>query len=148
MLPGATAIALMALLTATATASQHPRARTARTLTGTATARLSPVSVEGSKLTEDGPVSGALSGSAKAELHLGATFTASFTIHTRNGSIVGHGQATPHGSGRYESFSGTLTASSGTGRYAHIHGHAGLYGVFDRRTEKVTIQATGGHLVY
>jgi hypothetical protein len=138
----------MLLASAASAASPSPVAHAAHALRGTATVHLAPVRVEGAKFIEEGPVTGALTGSARAELHLGATFTASFTIHTRNGSLTGHGQANPHGSGRYQSFSGTLTATSGTGRYAHIHGHAGLYGTVDRRTDKVTIQATGGTLAY
>jgi hypothetical protein len=145
---GAVGAVWVIVLASTATGAKGPSARLARTVTGTATARLSPVSVEGSRLEEAGPVSGALTGSVRADLHVGSTFTASFTIHTKNGEIVGQGEAKPHGSGRYESFSGSLAAKSGTGRYAHIHGTAGLYGVVDRRTDKVTIQATGGHLVY
>jgi hypothetical protein len=120
----------------------------ARVLEGTATAHMHLIRAEGSELVEEGPVSGALVGSAKAELHTGAVFTASFTIRTSAGSISGHGQANPHGSGRYQSFSGSFVATGGSGRYAHISGHAGLYGVFDRRTDSVVIQATGGTLTY
>jgi hypothetical protein len=115
----------------------------ARTLNGTATAHLHLVRAEGSELIEEGSVSGALVGTARAELSTGAIFTASFTIHARGGSITGHGRATPHGSGRYQSFSGSFSATNGTGRYAHISGRAGLYGVFDRRTDSVVIQTTG-----
>ena len=55
----------------------------------------------------------------------------------------GGGRATPHGSGRYQSFSGSFQATHGSGRYANVSGHAGLYGVFDRRTDSVVIQTTG-----
>jgi hypothetical protein len=118
-------------------------ARAAHTLNGTATANLHLVKAEGSQLFEEGPVSGTLAGSASAALTTGAVFTASFTIHTHSGSITGHGRATPHGSGRYQSFSGSFLATSGSGRYAHVSGRAGLYGVFDRRTDSVVIQTTG-----
>jgi hypothetical protein len=99
-------------------------------------------------LFEAGPVTGALSGSARAALDVGANFTSTFTITTRAGSITGKGQATPHGTGRYQSFSGSFLAVSGTGRYAGIAGRAGLYGVFDRRTDAVVIQTTDGKLSY
>ncbi|HTU79250.1 MAG TPA: hypothetical protein VMF09_10875 [Solirubrobacteraceae bacterium] len=118
-------------------------ARAAYVLNGNATAHLHLVKAEGSQLIEEGPISGALTGSARAKLRTGATFTASFTIYTRYGSISGHGLATPHGSGRYQSFGGSFIASGGSGRYAHITGRAGLYGVFDRRTDAVLIQTTG-----
>jgi hypothetical protein len=141
-------MAVLAILTATmsaavSSAAGREAARAARLLNGAATARLHLVQAEGSELIEEGPVSGALAGSAHAELRTGAVFTASFTINTHGGSITGRGRATPHGSGRYQSFSGSFQATHGSGRYAHISGHAGLYGVFDRRTDSVVIQTTG-----
>jgi hypothetical protein len=78
-----------------------------------------------------------------AKCNLGATFLANVTITTHAGIIRGHGTATPHASGIYESFSGTLTITGGTGRYAHAHGHAGLYGLFNRRTYNLIVQTTG-----
>lgn len=119
------------------------RAHAAGVLDGKATARLHLVQVEGSELNEEGPVAGVLTGTARGALHLGAVFVASFTIHTRSGSITGRGTAIPHGTGRYQSFAGSFTATGGRGRYAHIRGRAGLYGVLDRRTDSVVIQTTG-----
>jgi hypothetical protein len=121
----------------------QPAANTARSLNATATAHLHLVRAEGSQLFEEGPVSGALAGSMRAELNTGAVFTGSFTTHTHGGSIKGHGSATPHGSGRYQSFSGWFVVTGGSGRYAHVHGRAGLYGVFDRRSDSVVVQTTG-----
>jgi hypothetical protein len=115
----------------------------ARTLNGTATAHLHLVRPDGSLLVEQGPVSGALAGSASAELRTGAVFIGVITIHTHGGSITGHGRAIPHGTGRYQSFSGSFVLSGGSGRYAHISGRSGLYGVFDRRTDSIIIQTTG-----
>jgi hypothetical protein len=79
----------------------------------------------------------------KAECNIGATLSTSFTIYAAGGTIKGHGTATPHGSGAVESFAGTLTATGGTGRYAHARGHAGLYGTFNRRNYALTVQTTG-----
>jgi hypothetical protein len=141
------AAALLGAYASPATAYQAT-VRSARTLSGTATAHLHLIEAEGSKLIEDGPVTGALTGSARAELHTGAVFTATFTIQTSRGSITGEGRATPHGSGRYQSFSGSFHATHGSGRYAHIKGQAGLYGVFDVRTDSVVIQTTDGTLSY
>jgi hypothetical protein len=123
--------------------SGHTIARASRSLNATITARLHLVKAEGSELFEEGAVSGALPGSMQAELKTGAVYTGSFTTHTHSGSIKGHGTAIPHGAGRYQSFSGTFIVTGGTGRYAHVSGHAGLYGVFDRRTDAVTVQTTG-----
>lgn len=132
-----------AMLTSTAQSSAAA-AQAARTLSGTGTANLHLVKAEGAQLFEEGPISrGPLRGSMQAELDIGAVFAGNFTFHTRDGSIKGHGSATPRGSGRYQSFSGTLIVTGGSGRYAHIDGHGGLYGVFDRRTDAVVIQTTG-----
>jgi hypothetical protein len=121
----------------------HVVAHTARTLSATDTAHLHYVRSSGSVLYEEGAASGTLPGSMHARCNVGASFTASFTLYTRGGSITGHGRATPHGSGTYESFAGTIVVSGGTGRYAHAHGHAGLYGTFNRRTYALVIQTTG-----
>jgi hypothetical protein len=119
-------------------------AHTARTIHATDEAHLVYVRSSGERLFEEGAVRGTIPGSMKAYCSLGATFAASFTIYTKGGAIKGRGTATPHaGSGLYESFAGTLTVTGGTGRYAHAHGHAGLYGVFNRRTYALTVQTTG-----
>jgi hypothetical protein len=120
-----------------------PTARAAHTQSGAATAHLHLVRASGSLLFEEGTASGSISGHMIAHLDVGATFTGTFTTYTRHGEIKGRGTATPHGSGRYESFAGSGVVTGGTGRYAHAHGHGGLYGVFDRRTYAVVVQTTG-----
>jgi hypothetical protein len=142
------ALALAILLAATLPSSvqaagRGPSARAARTLGASDVAHLHYVRSSGSYLFEEGSATGGMPGSMKVDLNVGATFSGSFTIYTQNGSIKGHGSATPHGSGRYESFSGSLTVTGGTGRYAHAHGTAGLYGTFDRKTYALVIQTTG-----
>ncbi len=118
-------------------------AHAARTLNATDTAHLHYISHSGSLLYEEGAASGTLPGSMRAHCNIGPTVTASFTIYTHGGTLNGHGTATPHGSGIYESFAGSLLVTGGTGRYAHAHGHAGLYGLFNRRTYALTVQTTG-----
>jgi hypothetical protein len=125
-----------------------PHARTAHAVaahavTATDTANLRYVSASGSLLFEDGRAAGTLPGSMRVHLNVGATFSGSFTIDTRGGSIKGHGEATPHGSGVYESFAGSLLATGGSGRFAHAHGRAKLYGTFNRDTYALTVQTTG-----
>jgi hypothetical protein len=111
------------------------------------TAHLRYLSASGSLLFEEGQTTGTLPGRMRAHVNVGASFSGSFTIYTPYGSIVGHGSATPHGSGTYESFAGSLTVSGGSGRYAHARGHAGLYGTFDRENYAFVVQTTGT-LVY
>jgi hypothetical protein len=136
---------LLTLASGAAPASiASPAARTARVLQITDTAKLRYIPpTNGSVLFEEGAARGTLPGTMRVHCTVGAAVRASFTIYTSAWSISGHGSATPHGSGRYESFAGTLVATSGTGRYAHAHGQAGFYGTFDRRSYDLVVQTTG-----
>jgi hypothetical protein len=118
-------------------------AHTARTLNGTDTAHLHLIHQEETVVFEEGPATGALPGHMRARLDIGSIYTGRCTIYTSGGSVTGRGTATPHGSGRYQSFHGSLLITGGTGRYAHVHGHTQLYGTFDRRTFAVVVQTTG-----
>ena len=113
------------------------------TLNATDTAHLRYVRASGSELFEEGSTSGSLPGKMQLHGEVGPTLSASFTVFVHGGTINGRGAAKAHGSGRYESFAGSLTITGGTGLYVHAHGHAGLYGVFDRRTYALTVQTTG-----
>jgi hypothetical protein len=137
------AIAATAANTAAYAVVPALHAHTARVLNATDTAHLKYISSSGSLLFEQGKATGTLPGSMRVHLNLGTTFTGTFTITASGGAIQGHGSAAPHGSGTYESFSGTLTVTGGTGRYAHAHGHGGLYGTFDRDSYALVIKTTG-----
>jgi hypothetical protein len=149
---GALAAGCLAAATQSVAASAHAgrpagRAHAAHVLTATDTAHLHYVSSSGSLLFDEGKATGTLPGSMRVHLNLGTTFSGTFTIYASGGSIEGHGNATPHGSGTYESFSGTLAVTGGTGRYAHAHGRGGLYGTFDRDNYALVIK-TKGSLTY
>ena len=122
-----------------------PAAQVSRTLNATDTGHLkyNARESEGSTLVEEGAATGKLPGRMRARLNVEGTFSGSFALSTIGGTIKGHGTATPSGSGRYESFRGSLVVSGGTGRYVHAHGKAGLYGVYDRITHGITVQTTG-----
>ncbi len=140
--------ALLAARPTEARGATHPRrAREARVLRATDTAHLHYVSASGSLLYELGAASGTLPGTMRVHFNLGATFTGSFTIYTRGDTIRGHGTATPHGAGVYESFAGSLVVTGGSGRYVHAHGRARLYGTFNRNTYGLVVQ-TAGTLFY
>lgn len=132
-------------LTAPATSASGPVAHPSRTLNATDTGHLKyiPRDSEGATLVEEGAATGKLPGRMRARLRIEGAFSGSFVLYTAAGAIKGHGSATPSGSGRYESFRGSLVVNGGTGRYAHAHGRAGLYGVYDRNTHGVTVQTTG-----
>jgi hypothetical protein len=137
------AIAATAANTAAYAVVPAPRAHAARVMSATDTAHLKYISSSGSLLFEQGKATGTLPGSMRVHFNLGTTFTGTFTITASGGSIQGHGSAAPHGSGTYESFSGTINVTGGTGRYAHAHGHGGLYGTFDRDSYALVIKTTG-----
>ncbi|HEY3865689.1 MAG TPA: hypothetical protein VGL54_06350 [Solirubrobacteraceae bacterium] len=125
-------------------ANSRPRtAHAANTLDITDTAKLHYTGGSGSLLHESGATSGTLPGSMTAACNIGAMLSTNFTIYAADGTIRGHGTASPHSAGIYESFAGTIVATGGTGRYAHAHGRAGLYGVFDHKNYALTVQTTG-----
>jgi hypothetical protein len=136
-------LAFLAGLANTAIA-EAPRAVAAHVLNGSDDAHLHYVRLgSGSTLYEEGQASGAVPGTMHAWLHVGPTLSGTVTLYTHGGQIHARGSATPHGAGRVQTFAGTLTITGGTGRYAHAHGQGGLYGEFDRRTYKLTIQTRG-----
>lgn len=118
-------------------------AHAARLLHASDEAHLHYISAAGSTLYETGKASGTLPGSMRVHMRIAATFSGSFVIYAQGGTIDGHGSATPHGSGVYESFAGTLIVSGGSGRYSHAHGRAGLYGTFNRNTYALVVKTTG-----
>jgi hypothetical protein len=144
--PASTVASAAALTTGSAAAraiGRPPAAHAAHALRATDTAKLHYVSAAGSELLEQGKTTGTIPGSMRAQVEIGATISGNFTIYTQGGSIKGHGVATPHGGGIYESFAGSVVVTGGTGRFVHAHGHTGLYGTFNRNTYALTIQTTG-----
>ncbi len=155
MTSGSVRVALIALATAALligaaralARDRAPGAHTARTLDGTDTAHLHLVrqgeAQNESLLYEEGSATGALPGRMRAKLTVGSEFVGTCTIDTSHGSITGRGTATPHGTGRYQSFDGTLLIITGSGRYSHVHGRTRLSGTFDRRSFNLVVQTTG-----
>ncbi|MGH2904288.1 MAG: hypothetical protein ACRDK7_12015 [Solirubrobacteraceae bacterium] len=120
-----------------------PRARAAHALKAADTAHLRYVRSAGSLLLDEGTASGTLPGRMRASVNVGATIRGTFTMYIHGGKVTGHGSATPHGSGRYESFAGTLVVTGGSGRYKHARGSARLYGTFDRDNYALVVQTAG-----
>jgi hypothetical protein len=115
----------------------------AHTVSGVESTHLHLLHQDESLLVEEGKATGVLPGHMRAKLTIAQQYSGTCTIYTNGGSITGHGVATPHGTGRFQSFRGTLTITGGTGRFRRAHGHTGLYGTFDRRTFSIVIQTTG-----
>jgi phage gpG-like protein len=98
----------------------------------------------GSEIVDEGPVSGTFPGSVKARFVYDGEpqVSAQFTITGRDGSV------SARGSGRLSSptspspsFRGHMTITGGSGRYAHIHGGGELFGVYNRRSYALIVQA-------
>ncbi len=140
---GPTAFATGPTALAAVTSRGPVGAHAARALKATDTARLSYISASGSTLYETGRVRGTLPGSMRVHMVISATFSGSFTIYASGGSISGRGSATPKGSGVYESFSGSLHVTGGSGRFRHATGTASLYGTFNRNNYALVIQTLG-----
>jgi hypothetical protein len=104
------------------------------------------VHAAGSVIIDEGRVSGTFPGSAKVRfLYDGEPdVSAEFTLTGHGGSV------SARGTGRLSSptspspsFSGHMTITGGTGRYAHIRGSGELFGVYYRRSYGLTVQAIG-----
>jgi hypothetical protein len=100
-----------ALMSAEAYGGGRTWADNTRVLNVTDTAHLRYVDGSGSQLIEEGPPAGGLPGRVKARLTVGATVMSSFTICTRNGSLIGDGSGALHSSGVYASFGGSMTVT-------------------------------------
>ena len=140
----AVALAGVASAALAGVAGGAPRARAARELTVKDEGHLHLVRESGSMLLEEGSATGTLPGTVKVRFDVGATITAQFTIYSRGGgSISGHGSGVLHSTSEYSTFGGSLSVTSGTGRFAHAHGSGGLYGAIDRKTYALTVQTIG-----
>ncbi len=134
---------LAATCAAAGATSSDPAAHAARSLNVTDEAHLRYHESAGSSLIEEGNATGGLPGAVKVRFTVGPTVSATFTITTHSGALIGRGTGTLHSSGTYASFRGSMTITRGTGRYAHAHGGGGFYGVLNRRTYALTVQTTG-----
>lgn len=125
---------------------RHGQARShhGRTLRASDRASLHYVSSTVNVFYETGRASGTLPGFMAVHMRLGAArFSGRYVIRAAGGSIRGSGSATPHGSGAYESFAGTIVVSGGTGRFRHARGRAHVYGTFNRIDNRLTLHTTG-----
>jgi hypothetical protein len=145
-LGAAAALGAQPLGAAVTTATAQPLAHASRILNVRAEGRLRFVRASGSTLLDEGRVSGSFPGTVKVRfLYNGApTVSAQFTISGAGGSI------SARASGRLSSpvsvtpsFSGHMQITGGSGRYAHVRGSGQLFGVFNRRTYALSVQAIG-----
>jgi hypothetical protein len=149
LLTGATCLAGVTVEAPAAVYAARPAARAAHTLSVRDEGHLHLAGKpSGSLIVEEGVATGTLPGTVRVRFDVGATITAQFTIYARGGgSISGHGSGTLHSTSLYSTFGGSLSVTSGTGRFAHARGKGGMYGAINRKTDALTVQ-TIGNLTY
>lgn len=123
-----------------------PHAQTAHSLTVKDEAKLRFVKSSGSTLSDEGPATGTIPGKVK----LVFTYTGSPTVGSQLTIYGSSGSIRVRASGKLSSptnpkpsFKGALTIIGGSGRYSHANGSGTLYGVFNRRTYAMVVQAQG-----
>jgi hypothetical protein len=98
----------------------------------------------GSAIVEEGSASGTFDASVQTEITIKVSrVTGSVVVHLKGGSISGNATATPHFSGKYVSFKGSLTIKHGTGRYRGASGTAGFYGALNHANYTLSVQLIG-----
>lgn len=129
-----------------ASAHTSARARGARALQLSESARLRLTSRKGFTLNEKGSVSGTVSGTIYVHLKIvsSSRVTAEVNIYSHGGSITGYATAGYKRGTTQGAFSGTLTIARGTGRYAHAKG-AGLRfaGTIQRSGYAIAVRVSG-----
>lgn len=108
--------------------------------------RLGFVRSSGSVIVDEGRVSGSFAGWVRVRFVYDGepTVDARFTISGGSGSVSARASARLSSpTSLTPSFRGTMTVTGGSGRYAHVHGGGELYGVYDRRSYGLIVQAVG-----
>jgi hypothetical protein len=121
-------------------------AKLARTVSLSESGRLRLTSKKGFTLNERGSASGMIAGSIYLHLHLVSQtkVTAEVNIYPREGSLTGSGSATYHVVGGYAAFSGRLSITRGTGKYARARASGlGFTGTIQRRDDSVSVHLSG-----
>jgi ABC-type glucose/galactose transport system permease subunit len=134
-----------ASLFATASGAQ-PMARAARTIALNETGRLRLTSHRHLTLNEQGTASGTIRGTIYIHLKIVSTnrVTAEVNIYPSGGSLSGYATANYRVVGPTASFTGTMSITRGTGRYAHAHGSGlSFSGTIQRSNDAVTVRLTG-----
>ncbi len=143
---GAVLLAAAGAAAASAHRPARPAAHAASMLNVHDEGHLRFIHASGSQLLDEGHVSGTFPGWVKVRFVYDGepNVSAQFTISGSGGSISARGSARLSGPVSVTpSFHGHMTITGGSGRYAHIHGSGELYGVFNRRSYALTVQAYG-----
>jgi hypothetical protein len=143
------AAALLGALYAAALASASPRprarARTASTTSLNERAQLHKTSSHELTLNEQGTATGTIKGTIYIHLKVESKrVTAEVNIYPSGGSLTGYASASYHVGTTNASFSGTMSVTRGTGRYAHARA-TGLHftGSIRRIDDYTTVEVSG-----
>jgi len=143
-------LALMSLAAtgacAAGTSSAAASAHAARTFSLNESGDLHLMSKHGFTLDEHGSASGTVSGTIYVQLTIASTnrVTAKVTIYPSGGSISGHATADYRRGTTSASFSGTMSVTGGSGRYANAHGSGlGFSGTIQRSNDAITVHVSG-----
>jgi hypothetical protein len=126
--------------------SAGSRAHSARVLRVHDEGHLHFVKSSGSVIIDEGRASGTFPGWVKVRFTYNGepTVGARFTISGAGGSISARGSARLSSpTSTTPSFHGSMKITGGSGRYARVRGGGELYGVYNRRSYGLTVQAIG-----
>lgn len=130
----------------TASSTAQPAARAARTIALNETGHLHLTSHRHLTLNERGSASGTIRGTIYIHLNIISTnrVTAEVNIYPSGGSLSGYAKASYRVAGPTASFSGTMSITRGTGRYAHAHGSGlSFSGTIRRSDDAITVRLSG-----
>jgi hypothetical protein len=100
----------------------------------------------GSQIIDEGWMSGTLHGTTRVHFTYSGepTVSARFTVYGSGWTMSGYASGRLNNpSSANPSFRGSLTLTGGSGRYAHAHGSGEMFGVFNRRSYGLIVQAIG-----
>ena len=123
-----------------------PSARAASAFSLNESSRLHLTSKRGFTLNEQGSVSGSIVGTIYVHLTIVSTsrVTAEVSIYPSGSSISGVASASYQKGSVAGSFSGSLSISRGTGRYASAHGSGlSFRGTIQRSNDAITVHVSG-----
>jgi hypothetical protein len=123
-----------------------PSARVASTFSLNESSRLHLTSKHGFTLNEQGVVSGSISGTIYVHLTIVSTnrVTAEVSIYPSGSSISGDASASYRKGSTFGSFSGAMSISRGSGRYASAHGSGlSFTGTIQRSNDAITVHVSG-----
>ncbi len=145
----ACAAALLALAAApvgSAAAGPAARARAARTVSLSESAKLRLTSKHGFTLNEQGEATGTARGLLYVHLTIASSsrVTAEINFYPSNGSISSRGSASYHRGRTSASFAGTLSIVRGSGTYSRAHGQGLAFsGTIQRSNDAISVRVSG-----